>query len=222
MTKTPPDGGARSEHLPKTMKTLDHIYDDFALTYEQNRGLFDMSEVLNDFYGALTLKTGRLLDLGCGAGEPFARFFLDHGWQVTGVDFSMKMLDLATRYTPAMRCICEDMRDVSFEPQQFDAITSIYSLFHVPRKDHPALFEKSRRWLKPGGKFLFTYATRDYTGQDAFEGYMEFLGEKLFYSHKSPDELYADLRSAGLTLDSAINRQIGGETFLWVTAGKDG
>lgn len=57
---------------------LREIYDKFARTYEENRGPFDMSEVLSSFYSRLNIKRGRLLDLGCGAGEPFAKFFIKH------------------------------------------------------------------------------------------------------------------------------------------------
>ena len=170
-------------------KTLCEIYNSFAATYEQNRGLFDMTEVLDHFYNLLEIKKGSLLDLGCGAGEPFARFFADKGWQVTGVDFSEKMLTMATKYVPEMKTVCKDMRDVDFAPQSFDAITAVYSLFHVPRADHLSLFEKMHSWLNPRGRALFTYATKEYTGSDEFDGYKEFLGEQLYYSHKTHDGL---------------------------------
>lgn len=52
---------------------LPEIYDGFADIYEENRGLFDMSEVFKGFYGLLGFEKGKLLDLGCGAGEPFPR-----------------------------------------------------------------------------------------------------------------------------------------------------
>ena len=44
--------------------TLQEIYDGFAKTYVDNRGLFDMTEVFNSFYGCLDVEKGRLLDLG--------------------------------------------------------------------------------------------------------------------------------------------------------------
>ena len=44
-------------------KSLKEIYDGFAQTYEQNRGLFDMTEVLDHFYNALEIKKGKLLDI---------------------------------------------------------------------------------------------------------------------------------------------------------------
>ncbi|HPK54174.1 MAG TPA: class I SAM-dependent methyltransferase [Smithellaceae bacterium] len=198
-------------------KSLEAIYDEFAATYEKSRGLFDMSEILNIFYESLVLKNGCLLDLGCGAGEPSDRFFVDRGWKVTGVDFSAQMLALAKKYVPEMRTMHADMRNVEFTAGSFEAITAIYSLFHIPSRDHADLLEKFYRWLRPGGKALFTYATKEYTGSPEFDGYKEFLGEKLYYSHKSPEMLYADLEKTGFRIISRNYREIGGETFLWVT-----
>ncbi len=200
--------------------SLQEIYDKFAQTYEENRGLFDMSEVLDSFYGRLEIEKGRLLDLGCGAGEPFARYFVDRGWQVTGVDFSRQMLALAAKYVPEMKTVFSDIRKVEFAPDNFAAMTAIYSLFHIPCRDHELLFEKFYRWLCPQGKILFTYATKEYTGSDEFDGYKEFLGQELYYSHKRPDTLRADLEKTGFRIESWDYREIGGETFLWVTAGK--
>lgn len=200
--------------------TLQEIYDGFADTYEENRNLFDMSEVFDSFYGRLDVETGKLLDLGCGAGESFARLFIDRGWTVTGVDFSKRMVELASKYVPEMETIHADMRQVEFEPNQFDAITAIYSLFHVPSNDHIALFEKFYRWLSPKGKALFTYATKEYTGSNEFDGYKEFLGQELYYSHKSPEKLYAILEQIGFNIESTDYRDIGNEIFLWVTVNK--
>lgn len=199
---------------------LREIYDGFAETYEENRGLFDMTEVLNPFYECLDVEKGNLLDLGCGAGEPFARFFIDRGWKVIGVDFSEQMLELASKYVPEMQTIHADMREIEFEPSQFEAITVIYSLFHVSSNDHEALFNKFYRWLRPKGKALFTYATKEYTGSNEFDGYKEFMKQKLYYSHKSPDKLYADLKNIGFNIESTDYRNIGNEIFLWVTVSK--
>jgi len=199
---------------------LQKIYDGFAETYEKNRGLFDMTEVFNSFYGSLESKKGKLLDLGCGAGEPFPRLFIDHGWKVTGVDFSGKMLELAAKYVPEMKAVKADMLEVEFVPNSFDAITAIYSLFHIPRAKHAALFKNFYQWLIPKGKVLFTYATKEYTGRAEFDGYKEFMGQKLYYSHKSPEKLYSDLAETGLNIESGVYREIGGETFLWVTVSK--
>jgi cyclopropane fatty-acyl-phospholipid synthase-like methyltransferase len=196
---------------------LQKIYDRFAETYEKNRGLFDMTDVIADFYKRLPCESGHLLDLGCGAGEPFPAYFMQQGWQVIGVDFSQKMLELAHRLQPSLKTICDDICDVELPGEQFDAVTAIYCLFHIEHKRHAKIFQKTFQWLKPGGKFLFTYATKEYTGAEVFNGYKDFMGEQLFYSHMSPDDLDTSLKYIGFTIESAQYRRIGGETFLWLT-----
>jgi len=200
--------------------TLQEIYDGFADTYEENRGLFDMTDVFESFFRRLTVEGGRVLDMGCGAGEPFARFFVDHDWSVVGVDFSKRMLELAARYVPQMNTIHADMRDAAFEANQFDAIVAIFSLFHIPRDDHGDLFAGFYRWLRPQGKALFTYATKEYTGSDEFDGYKAFMGQELYYSHTTPDKLYAILKETGFDIESADYRNIGDEVLLWITVSK--
>jgi SAM-dependent methyltransferase len=199
---------------------LQIIYDRLAETYEKNRGLFNMTDVIADFYSRLLSRKGRLLDLGCGAGEPFPAYFIARGWQVTGVDFSSRMIALAHRYQPDMKTIFADIGKVDFPDEQFDAVTAIYCLFHIEHQKHEEIFRKIFRWLAPGGQSLFTYATKEYTGADVFNGYKEFLGEQLFYSHTTPENLFTTIKSIGFTIASARYRQIGGETFLWMTIAK--
>ena len=203
------------------MKTsLQETYDGFAKGYESSRVLFDISKILDSFYSQHPIEKGELLDLGCGAGEPVARYFLDRHWLVTGVDFSERMLELAAHYAPEMKTLHANMTDIAFNTNQFNAIIASYSLFHIPAKEHAALFEKFHRWLKPNGKALFTYATKEYTGSDEFDGYKKFMDQELFYSHKSPDALYADLENIGFKIEASDYHNIGNETFLWVTVGK--
>jgi cyclopropane fatty-acyl-phospholipid synthase-like methyltransferase len=199
---------------------LRHAYDALAKTYDANRGAFDMSAVLADLFARLPPVPGQLLDLGCGAGEPVAAAFIQRGWQVTGVDLSPAMLALAERYVPAMQRVLGDMCSVELPTSHFDVVTAIYSLFHVPRAEHPALFARIYNWLRPGGTLLFTYATQAYTGAERFEGTRTFLGQELFYSHLTPVELTGQVTGAGLTVADMRERDIGGERFLWVTAAK--
>ncbi len=201
------------------MSNLAQLYDDLAETYAGSRHLFDTTPILTDFAHNLPVR-GQILDVGCGAGEPTARYFVNRGDTVTGIDVSERMLMLARRQVPEATFQAMDMRDLEFQSASFDAITAVYTVFHLPRADHAALFAGFARVLKPGGQLLLTLATKEYTGQEAFDGEMEFIGRRLPYSHDRPEAALSKLATAGLVVVSAKLIETGGETFYWIVARK--
>ena len=201
------------------MPDLALLYDELAETYAAGRHLFDTTPVLREFAGPLP-SGARILDAGCGAGEPVARYFVERGDTVTGIDVSERMLALARRQVSEVTFQRMDLRTLDFPPASFDAIAAVYVVFHLPRAEHAALFAGFARVLKPGGRLLLTLATREYTGQDEFDGEMEFLGRRLPYSHDRPEVALDKLAAAGLAVVSARLIETGGETFYWVIARK--
>lgn len=201
-------------------RDLKSIYNDFARDYDDGRSVFDMTEIINALLELTGMEKRRLLDLGCGAGVPFAKTFADMGWSVTGLDFSEEMLKLAEKYVPEMKVISGNMAEAEFESESFEVVSAIYSLFHISVPEQCQLFTKAYDWLTPGGTLYFTYATEEYTGSAEFDGYKEFMGRELYYSHTTPEKLSDSLESIGFRLKRSDYREIGGETFLWVCACK--
>ena len=99
----------------------------------------------------------RVLDLGCGYGW-HCRYAAEHGAaSVVGVDCSERMLAMAREKTadlPQVTYVKEAMEDVDFPPESFDVVRSSLAFHYV--EDFPALREKIRRWLVPGGDFVFS------------------------------------------------------------------
>ncbi|MDH5219083.1 MAG: class I SAM-dependent methyltransferase [Gammaproteobacteria bacterium] len=201
------------------LDNLSLVYDKFAESYDDKRELFNIDHIISDFRNRLETP-GALLDIGCGAGIPVGRSFVDNNWVVTGIDFSAKMLALANTHVPEMKTICSDMRDIQFDDGDFDAISMIYSLFHIPKEQQSDLFARLFRWLKPNGMALFTYATKEYTGSEQFNGNKEFLGQQLFYSHDTPENLFQTLEEIGFVIEARDYHCVADETFLWVTMRK--
>jgi 2-polyprenyl-3-methyl-5-hydroxy-6-metoxy-1,4-benzoquinol methylase len=65
-------------------------YDKIAEEYQTDRHAFDHSEELAEF-ARLLPKNGEVLDAGCGAGVPVAKFLVEAGFEVVGIDFSEKI-----------------------------------------------------------------------------------------------------------------------------------
>ena len=85
---------------------------------------------------------------------------------------------------------------VRFPPSSFDAVVAFYSIFHLPREEHPDLFRRVYRWLRPGGYLMCTLS------HYSEEGYTEegFFGVTMYWSNYSLEEYAEILARAGFVL----------------------
>ena len=98
-------------------------------------------------------KGAQVLDLGCGSGALATRR-LSERFQITGVELSSRMVELAQPNIPTATFVRADMASVEFPPELFDGVCAFYSLTHLPQKELPTLLRRVARWLKPGGLFV--------------------------------------------------------------------
>ena len=80
-----------------------------------------------------------VLDLGCGGGEPAARFLVDHGMRVTGVDTSPALIALARERLPEQEWIVAEMRHLALD-RRFAGILAWDSYFHLAHEAQRAMF----------------------------------------------------------------------------------
>jgi SAM-dependent methyltransferase len=64
-------------------------------------------------------------------------------FEVVGVDASERQIDLARANVPGASFIRADLSEVRFEDGTFAAVTALYSISHLPRVEHGALFERT-------------------------------------------------------------------------------
>jgi SAM-dependent methyltransferase len=160
--------------IPADLKDrLKNCYDAIAHTYNAKLGNV-LDHIRLDYVNRLLdlLKdTGRaevsILELGCGAGVPSTKTFLDNAKpsiHVTANDLSSVQLDLARQHlsnhveSGKVTLIPGDMLALDFPPRSFDAVTGFYSIIHLPRDEQVLLMQKIVTWLKPGGYFLANFA----------------------------------------------------------------
>jgi SAM-dependent methyltransferase len=103
----------------------------------------------------------RILDLCCGTGHLAAQLS-GRGYQVTGLDLSGNVLDIARERAPSCRFVQADARDFSFGAP-FDLVVSTYdSLNHILELDGlRQVFGCVRRSLAPGAPFVFDLGTEE-------------------------------------------------------------
>ncbi|MES2056751.1 MAG: class I SAM-dependent methyltransferase [Pseudomonadota bacterium] len=123
-----------------------------------------------DRFRAALPKGSMILDLGCGGGEPIARYLIDQGFHVTGLDKDPAMIDLARTRFPRETWIHGDMRTIAIGTQ-FEGVIAWNSLTRLSRADQARMAERAARWLKPGGRLLFNVeADKDSAASDYRSG----------------------------------------------------
>lgn len=159
----------------------------------------------------------RVLDLGCGAGVPVTRALASR-FDVTGVELATSQLALARAQVPEATLVHGDMRSYDTAPASFDAVVSLYAIFHLPREDHEPLMQRIARWLRPGGLLLATLAWHN---ESAYTE--DFFGVEMHWSNYSIDEYRAMLDRCGFAVLGIEDlREFPGESHPLVLAQRGG
>ncbi|HEU5066171.1 MAG TPA: class I SAM-dependent methyltransferase [Gaiellaceae bacterium] len=205
----------RADHLQTVQAGYDELAAGFGEWGERVEG--------DPWEGFLEELAGKLpdgasvLDLGCGDGAKTAR--LARRFEVVGVDISEEQLRLARAAVPGATFVQADFAQLDVLPESLDAVTAFYSIVHVPRDQHPALFARIERWLRPGGLFLASLS--HVGGPDRTE---EWLGVEMFFSGFDAETNGRLVREAGFELLSDdlvwMREPEGDAAFLWVLARK--
>jgi ubiquinone/menaquinone biosynthesis C-methylase UbiE len=188
-------------------------YDNIARTYHQQRDKFKSNELLTAF-SSLLPPGGDVLDVGCGAGVPVARFLVDAGFRVTGIDVSASMLNLARVHVPEATFTKMDMRQLEFDAASFDGICAFYSLFHIPREEHLQVLSRFGRALRHDGILIFS------SGRSAWQGVGNFHGAPMYWSHPDREATRRLVMDAGFSVIMSEVQEHGGEEHYWVMARK--
>ena len=181
-----------------------------------------LTSYINNF--AAKLESGSsVLELGCGNGLPVAKK-LTTEFTVTGVDVSGKQIERARANVPNAEFLASDMSKLDYPPDSFAGVIALYSIIHLPRELHAALFRSIYSWLKPGGIFLATLNSTE------SENWIEedWFGASMYWSGYSPEHAKEMIKESGFVMESARIEEIHGlektkaepERHLWVVARK--
>ena len=155
---------------------------------DRGRSLFE-KPWLNRFLAHVPVG-GRVLDLGCGSGEPIARYLIAQGRAVTGVDGAPGLIGLCRARFPGHDWIVADMRGLDLG-RRFDGLIAWHSVFHLEPEAQRGMFDVYARHLKPGGVLMFTSGTEE----GATVG--EWRGEPLYHASLSSADYRAGLDVVG-------------------------
>lgn len=144
------------------------VFDLYAAYYDLLYGAKDYSAETNYVTGLIrkvTPDAKNLLDLGCGTGG-HAYYFAMQGFNVTGVDLSVEMIDRALEkkraappgVSPLLAFRQGDIRSCRLE-RRFDAVVSLFHVlsYQTTNSDQDAAFATARAHLRSNGVFVFDF-----------------------------------------------------------------
>ena len=158
---------------------------------------------------------GDVLDLGCGAGQPVARWLVERGFRVTGIRPSPSLITICRERFPEAAWQVADMRQMALG-ERFDGLIAWHSLFHLTPDDQRPLFPRLAAHAGPGAILMFTSGW----GEGVRIG--EWQGEPLYHASLDPDEYRRLLADNGFELlEHQLRDPDCGESTIWIARFRD-
>lgn len=164
---------------------------------------------INRFVSLLS-SAAHVLDIGCGSGDPIAKYLALLGYAVTGIDSSPEMIRLFRANLPQQVAATGDMRALSVA-HRFDGLLAWDSFFHLAHDDQRKMFPLFREHAAPGAPLMFT------SGPIHGEAIGELQGEPLYHASFDASEYAALLAANGFNVVAHVaeDASCGGRT-VWL------
>jgi len=139
---------------------MDNIFQDLILSYDRKadeRDQYVVSEWKKDLrWNLLEILSSEdkstLLDIGAGTGV-HAKFFLDHGLDVTCIDLSSELVQKCLE--KGLDSYILNVLDLKPHGKEYDCAFTLNSLLHIPTHQLPTALSNISNILKPDGVFYW-------------------------------------------------------------------
>jgi len=183
------------------------LYTEHGADFDKERGRSLAEKPWLDRFTSLLPGGGSILDIGCGSGEPIAGYFIANGYDVTGIDASLPLIELCRNRFPENLWVVADMRELALG-RRFDGLIAWHSFFHLKPEDQRLMFGIFRPHANDGAVLMFT------AGPGNGEAIGTFQGKPLYHASLARDDYESLLAAHGFRLlDHIVNDpQCGGAT----------
>ena len=112
-------------------------------------------ELIEVIEGSNAFQPGRAIDVGCGTGTN-CKYMLEHGWDVTGVDFVPRAIHAARKKAPGAKLLVGDVTKLGElgVDGPFDLLLDMGCFHSLPETRRDAYAGEAARVARPGATFL--------------------------------------------------------------------
>ncbi|WP_426402885.1 class I SAM-dependent methyltransferase [Streptomyces sp. R-07] len=165
------------------------LFDGLGITYERAFGHLPAQLAAVDWLTERLSGKARVLDVGSGTGRPVAERLVRSGHDVTGIDVSRTMVELAREQVPGARFEQCGVHEFDAPRGSFDAVCGFFPLLMMTRAEASAALERMAGWLAPGGYLVTATVPADVEGVE-----IEWMGRRARVSSFSAEEYVRRLR----------------------------
>lgn len=145
----------------------------------------------------------KVVDVGCGTGKPACDMLVKAGLDVTGIDITPQMIEIAQTQVPGGRYEVADSRQ--WEPPSgngsLNGVVSYFAfLAAVTQADIEKFFQRAYGWLRPGG--VFVWGTVPVEGENVP---LKWMGYEVIVSSLSAEANLEAIKKAGFTIEKHEN-----------------
>ena len=185
--------------MPSDSDRIIDLYERHAQSYvADRRGVGWVESAWLDRFIALLPRYASILDIGCGSGEPIARYFIDRNFAVEGVDASPTLISICRERFPKQSWQVADMRSLALG-KTFHGVLAWDSFFHLRHEDQRRMFPIFRLHAAAGAALMFTSGTSHSVAIGSYHG------EPLYHASLGPEEYRALLEANGFRVEAHVS-----------------
>jgi ubiquinone/menaquinone biosynthesis C-methylase UbiE len=179
---------------------LRSLWERYAPRYDRDTGFYDLLLLGDSRSWACSQASGQVLEVAVGTGRNLP--FYPRGIQLTGIDFSPAMLDIARGRAAELgidvTLIEADAQQLPFADDRLDTVVCTLALSSIP--DPAAAINEMHRVLHPGGQLLVVgHVASPYRVVRAGQRRLERLSIRLAGDHQTRQP-YREIVAAGFTV----------------------
>lgn len=187
----------------KTFSTWDklaQIYQDKFMEFALYNDTYDTFLIsINNYSSA------KVLEVGCGPGN-ISKYLLSKNpeLQITAIDASKNMIELAKINNPTVQCIEMDARKINKLTDQYDAVICGFCMPYLSQSDVIDLISNCKNRLKNAGTLYLSFVE----GDDSKSGYqVGSSGDKMYFYYHPLDVLQETLKAHCFKTEHLIHKQ---------------
>ncbi len=177
--------------IQQTKEAYQHIAQSYA--HRNTTPNENVTRMLDRFIELLQGKD--VIDIGCAEGRE-TKYLTDHGFNVTGCDFSEDFITMARTKCPNNTFVVADMRHLPENIGVFDGIWASASFLHIPKSEALSTLQGFRKILKTHG---LLYVSVLEGNSDSLRPNLEMGWPERHFSDYQEEELSSILERAGFS-----------------------